>query len=292
MKKILLLLFGLMWFAQSRAQMPLPCTQLNGGVAPALQSITGDYYRSCIRIADTQVNWDGQSRRLHGNDIEVAQDFHVEATSGSGGDFVLDAQNRGDIEGAWFFPANSYQVPLYEKVEWGIKLPSEAMEAINHFIINDSTGSNLMPSVNPFDDEQIDVVAEIRKMENGFATGEIQPVYGFFYREYEKIWRDHNPDNLPDMDDPDNWFRHEIISDYKFRIRWSPAAVGMYEVTIKVNVPGIGQYSLLPFQFEATWNDPKKSFLAVTPNRKYFQTADGEVFFSCGAEFVAVELSL
>jgi hypothetical protein len=51
--------------------------------------------------------------------------------------------------------------------------------------------------------------------------------------------------------------------------------VAMYQAEIKVNVPGIGQYSLLPVQFEATWNDPKKSFLAVTPNRKYFQTADG-----------------
>jgi tetratricopeptide (TPR) repeat protein len=282
MKNFILIAFGLLCFAQSPAQMPLPCTQLTNGVVPSVQSIQGDYYRNCIRIENTQVNWDGQSRKLHGEEIVVDQDFHVEATAGSGGDFVLEAQNRGSLEGTWFFPANTYQVPIYEKVEWGLKLPPEVMDAINHFIINDSTGSALMPSVNPFDDEQIDVVAEIRKLENGLAAGPVQPVYGFFYREYEKIWRDHNPDNLPDMDDPDNWRRREIISDYKFRIRWSPAAVGLYQVEIKVNVPGIGQYSLLPFQFEATWNDPKKSFISVTPNGKYFQTADGEVFFPVG----------
>ncbi len=51
---------------------------------------------------------------------------------------------------------------------------------------------------------------------------------------------------------------------------------------IQIILPTIGQYSLLPFQFEATWNDPKKSFISVTPNGKYFQTADGEVFFPVG----------
>jgi Secretion system C-terminal sorting domain len=50
----------------------------------------------------------------------------------------------------------------------------------------------------------------------------------------------------------------------------------------QLTLKSIGQYSLLPFQFEATWNDPKKNFLAVTPNGKYFQTADGEVFFPVG----------
>jgi hypothetical protein len=64
------------------------------------------------------------------------------------------------MEGDWFEPIN-YFPQLYEKIEWGVKLPDEVEAAIDNWIWNDQnpTLPPLVPALNPFDPEQIDLQA-------------------------------------------------------------------------------------------------------------------------------------
>ena len=86
--------------------------------------------------------------------------FSYDLAPGSDGEFKIFLGNRSDMEGAWFEPIN-YFPQLYEKIEWGVKLPDEVEAAIDNWIWNDQnpTLPPLAPALNPFDPEQIDLQA-------------------------------------------------------------------------------------------------------------------------------------
>ncbi|MFM9983625.1 MAG: hypothetical protein ACKVOK_00230, partial [Flavobacteriales bacterium] len=289
MRNKILLLILLFAIAQvCNGQMPLPCLKYESEAQ--LESFYGVMNTNCVEI-DMGPWWAGIDDE-HYRGFEVEYGIINAGTAGSDGIVITpgtdltsgfqialrEAPPEGELQAAWFEPTDSYDVPLYEKVEWGIILPTEVQTAIDNWISNDQNGTTLTPAINPFDPEQIDVYAEVWQP----GASQYQPVYGFYYREYERIWEGNNPNNLPEMDDPDNWFRQEVSSDYDFRFRWSSTVQGWHTVKLKIDVPGMGEWESQTFNFKAVWNDPKRSFLSKTPNRKYFQTADGEIFFPVG----------
>jgi hypothetical protein len=226
---------------------------------------------------------------IHMNDDDV-RDYHVQQASikagysyvpsGDNGRFSITLGEREEMEGAWFEPIN-YFPQLYEKIEWGLKLPAEVEQAIDNWIDNDQNGTEHYPALNPFDPEQIDVKAIVDYTdENGNYHS--QPVFGFFYRDYQRITVYNNPYGEENMDDPDNWRWDEITTEYRFRFRWASDVIAHHSVRLTVNVPSMGYWELSPFEFDSYWGDPRNSFITTTPNHRYFATADGNVFFPVG----------
>jgi hypothetical protein len=278
------------------AQMSLPC--LNYETQEQLEGFYGQMNTNCVTIDFGQ--WWGSVSDEHSRSFEVNEGVINPGTAESGGIVIQPGENvqsgfqmtlrqtnnAQEMEGAWFEPTTGYDVPLYEKVEWGVKLPQQVQTAIDNWISNDQNGTTLTPAINPFDPEQLDMYAEVWQP----GATSYQPVFGFYYRDYRRIWRDNNPNNLPDMDDPDNWFWEELSTEYDFRLRWSPTIEGWHTVKIKLHVPNLGDWEVVSFNFRAVSNDPRQSFISVTSNKKYFQTNDGNIFFPVGQNVDCFEL--
>lgn len=81
-------------------------------------------------------------------------------------------------------------------------------------IDNAQKGTDHSPALNPFGPEQIDVKAFVDSTdENGNYHS--QPVFGFFYRDYQRITVYNNP-YVENMDDPDNWRWDEVTTKFRF----------------------------------------------------------------------------
>ncbi|MBX7050395.1 MAG: T9SS type A sorting domain-containing protein [Flavobacteriales bacterium] len=268
------------------AQMPLPCVEYTNDNVTTLYGFHGSKSVGCMEI-------NMEETPIHMNDDDV-RDYQVQnasikagysyVPSGDNGRFSITLGEREEMEGAWFEPIN-YFPQLYEKIEWGLKLPAEVEQAIDNWISNDQYGTEHYPTLNPFDPEQIDAYATIDYYQDGNWIQET--IYGFFFKDYEWIYEydevhSHNPNNLPDMNDPDNWFRQELPTEYRFRFRWAAIAESEHIVSLHLNVPSMGAWELSPFSFQSFWGDPKKSFITKTFNNRYFATSDGEVFFPVG----------
>ena len=282
MKKIVTFTLLTLWLCGSiLAQMPLPCLRYENSNITSLQSFNGSKSTECLQIdmyaAPVHLN-DNNVREYTVGEGHIEPGFSYTPTSPTAG-LNITLGTNSEMQGAWFEPIN-YFPQLYEKIEWGVKLPDAVEQAIDNWISNDHNGTNLQPAINPFDPEQIDVKAIVEYYDNGVYTS--QPVFGFFYRSFEWIYDDHNPDNLPDMDDPDNWYRKEINTPFRFRFRWSSNVIAHHSVRLIVNVPNMGYWELEPFEFDSYWGHPSKSFITTTPNGKYFATADGNVYFPVG----------
>jgi hypothetical protein len=286
MRSIPFLVVLLLLFQTSCAQLPLPC--LHYFEENQISSWYGEMDLECLYI-NMEENFghisDDNSRSYLVDEGSIRADITGGFTvvpgnpSNSGFQILLNEDRDNDLDGAWFYPANTYDVELFRKTEWGIKLPTEIQEQVNNWISNDQMGSSLAPTINPFDPEQIDVWAEV------WEPGETsyQPVYGFYYRDYERIWKDHNPSNLPDMDDPDNWYWNELPTDYDFRFRFSPKKDGLHLVKLHLDIPGQDAYVSETFTFRTLSGEASRSPLKKSPNGHYFLTsADNQVFFPVG----------
>jgi hypothetical protein len=286
MKKLFTLVLAYIACWGVQGQMPLPC--LHYFEESQISSWYGEIDLECLYInmeenighisdnnSRTYLVDEGLIRADQGGEFSV---FPGEGIH-SGFQMVLNEERTNDLEGAWIYPTNGYDVELYRKTEWGVKLPAEVQIKVNNWIANDQNGTNLDPTINPFDPEQIDVWAEV--WEPGETT--YQPVFGFYYRDYERIWRDHNPDNIQGMDDPNNWFWNELSTDYDFRFRFSPKRDGLHLVRLHVNIPGQDSYQTETFTFRTLAGDASRSPLKKSPNGHYFvTTADNQVFFPVG----------
>jgi hypothetical protein len=268
------------------AQMPLPCVEYTNDNVTTLYGFHGSKSVGCMEI-------NMEEAPIHMNDDDV-RDYHVQQASikagysyvpsGDNGRFSITLGEREEMEGAWFEPIN-YFPQLYEKIEWGLKLPAEVEQAIDNWIDNDQNGTEHYPALNPFDPEQIDAFATIEYYQDGNWVQET--IYGFFFMDYEWIYEydeahSHNPNNLPDMNDPDNWFRQELPTEFRFRFRWAAISESEHTVTLHLNVPSMGAWEISPFTFQSFWGDPKESFISTTFNRRYFATSDDEIFFPVG----------
>lgn len=269
-------------FLTLEGQIPMPCLHYNSTNANQLLPLSGTRYSPCLTIdtgGEPFVLADGQERHFRVNEGNIDSDFEYSPQS-SDAEFSITLGERNNLEAAWFEPIN-YFPQLYEKIEWGVKLPSEVEAAIDNWIVNDQNGNNLLqPALNPFDPEQIDVHAIVEYPSNGQWI--VQPVFGFFYQEFDRITVYNNPDQLPGMDDPDNWFWKDVPVEYRFRIRWAADVIAHHKVTIKVNVPGFGNWEMIPFEFDSYWANPRNSFVSVSENKHYLRTVDNYVFFPVG----------
>ena len=167
---------------------------------------------------------------------------------------------NSEMQGAWFEPIN-YLPQLYEKIEWGVKLPDVVEQAIDNWIHNDQYPLEppLTPALNPFDPEQIDLKADISW--NVGAVNNQQPVFGFFYQPFTRNITSQNKNA---------WDWDLLSNDYTFRIRWAATNTGLHSVSIRLDALGFGNWVLLPFEFIATSNDPSNSFVSINQSiRKY-----------------------
>lgn len=194
--------------------------------------------------------------------------FRIDADSAGSSLPVDSVSDKSEMTGVWIMPYDSYDVPQYEKVEWGVKFPTKIETAIDNWIFNQSRGNgNRKPSVNPFDPEQLDLWATVE------VNGSEQRINGFFYLDFDRSTK--SPDkNL--------WNWNQRKTEYRFRIRFSPQYTGKHVVRVHAKVPGMGDWHLEPFSFVASAGNPAASFVTISPNKHYFQTADGKVMMPIG----------
>jgi len=281
-KQILLLALFAMLVLDYSGQLPLPCLNYSNANTNQLIQLNGTRFTPCLSIdmndAPFSIN-DNVVRNFIVEDAVIDREFEYSPSAGEG-EFSITLGERTDLQAAWFEPINYFPM-LYEKIEWGVILPAEVETAIDNWITNDQNGNNLLqPALNPFDPDQIDVHAIVEYPSNGQNI--MQPVNGFFYQEFDRITVYNNPDQLEGMDDPDNWHWQDVPVAFRFRIRWAADVIARHKVTIKVNVPGFGNWEMLPFEFDSYWADPRNSFVSVTENKHYLKTVDNYVFFPVG----------
>ena len=275
MKKIVTFTLLTLWLCGSiLAQMPLPCLRYENSNITSLQSFNGSKSTECLQIdmyaAPVHLN-DNNVREYTVGEGHIEPGFSYTPTSPTAG-LNITLGTNSEMQGAWFEPIN-YFPQLYEKIEWGVKLPDAVEQAIDNWIHNDQFPLDppLTPALNPFDPEQIDLKADISW--NVGSVNHQQPVFGFFYQPFTRNTTSQNK-NVWDWD--------LLSNDYTFRIRWAATNTGIHSVIIRLDVPGFGNWELLPFEFIATSNDPSNSFVSITPNKHYFGTDDGKVFFPVG----------
>jgi len=140
--------------------------------------------------------------------------------------------------------SNGVQVPLYEKIEFGIELPEEIQEKINLFLnSNTSAADPNHPGLNPYDPQDISVeatvtgtLADARYLINQQDYNESLPssvtVYGFYYQEATPT---------PDL----TGWTVNTATPYPFRVRMAPPYKGNYDVTFKVTYRDNGSYSTI-----------------------------------------------
>jgi hypothetical protein len=158
----------------------------------ALQSFSGQRPTNKLEIQTDQNTGqqmthlqDAASREFIVEEAVIDPGFSCEPAPGSDGEFKIFLGNRSNMEGAWFEPIN-YFPQLYEKIEWGVKLPDEVEAAIDNWIWNDQnpTLPPLVPALNPFDPEQIDLQAIV-----DYTTSE-----GVYYSQPVFAWTSKNPE--------------------------------------------------------------------------------------------------
>lgn len=141
---------------------------------------------------------------------------------------------------------NGVQVPLYEKIEFGIELPEEIQDKINLFLNSNSSAADPNhPGLNPYDPQDISVEATVtgtltdpRYIINQQDYNESLPssvtVYGFYYQE------------ATPTSDLTSWTVN-TATPYPFRVRMAPPYKGTYHVTFKVTYWDNGSYTTIDF---------------------------------------------
>jgi len=163
----------------------------------------------------------------------------------------------------------------YEKIEWGLRLPAQINNAISNWITNQERGTNLKPSINPFDPDDIEVQAEIFKNGIGTAAGEglVEIIDGFFYLGYSR--------NTTDSD-RNLWDWTEKSSEFDFRVRYSALTSGEYNIKYTVNTKLFGVLESALSDFSVVQGDQSKGFVSISKNKHYFVTPDQQVFIPIG----------
>jgi len=122
---------------------------------------------------------------------------------------------------AWYYPDRTPQlVEQFQKVEYGVKLPT----AINDRIVSFLTQDDATGTLNPFNRHDVDITATFHKMIENGRSRQVKSVDAFFYEEFRR-------------DLGNNKWRNDTTS-FNFRIRFSPEEVGDYEVQISVAIDG------------------------------------------------------
>ncbi len=267
MKTKLLLIIGLLQMViNCKAQIPMPCWQLDSYSNNDLINLNSN----CIDVSNLAIDDNGNRAIRAFEQINIHPESYIECDSSGSFQFLLNDHN---FELAWYEPMGTYTVVQYDKVEWGLRLNSEVESAINNFVLNGKNFNNfLQPTMNPFDPEQISVRADVSWQENGQWLFP-KPVWGFYYEDYNR-----------NMNNPDKnlWTWEEVPTDHKFRFRFTPTSTGVHRVHFHATISGYGYLDFGTFAFDVTQGDPSKSFLGKSQNGHFLETDDGKVFFPVG----------
>ncbi len=174
---------------------------------------------------------------------------------------------------AWFDPvATPGVVPQFEKLEVGVSLPQPIRDAIQAFILENSSDG-----INPYLSWEIQLKAQFEKQNSDKAWEEVKTVDGFYYQEYDRVVTGNNPKS-------DFWIeKGESYNmpgkSFNFRIRASFKNTGKYRCTIEAILP-TDKVIACPFEFEVVASD-NPGFVEVGENGRYF-TLGGETYFPVG----------
>ncbi len=210
---------------------------------------------------------------------------HIDETLGPPGDVVIIAPDPSVS-----MEDNVIHVPKWEKVEIGVRLPSDYLEAINRFFdnyysdpanANVATSANVDPlhDLNPYADDSLQLVMTLTS-----PSGSQRLQWGFFMREAK--WASNNifsslTEDLNDVHYP-----------YTTRFRFAPDEEGLWLFTLSINGPytqtlsnqslpniALSGYTL---QCEPPLSDNKGPLHVNQDNRRILQFETGEAFFGIG----------
>ena len=128
------------------------------------------------------------------------------------------------------------QVPLYEKIEYGIELPEEIQNKIDLFLNSNTSAADPNHSgINPYDPQDISVEATITGTVIHPTIGTTPfnaTVYGFYFQEAS-----------PTIDLM-SWTVNNQTP-YPFRVRFAPPWLGDYSITFKITYWNNGAYHII-----------------------------------------------
>ena len=177
---------------------------------------------------------------------------------------------KGDYLTVLFAPrlmSETIEVPQYEKLELGIRLPVNLKVAVSGYV-NKVFKSE---KVNPFDPNQIDVYATLTHV----ATGRKFRVNGFYYEEFRRETH---------ARDPEHWQWVQDTSSFDFRIRCAPNLSGEWLVETTVE-SARAKYSGRAFRFTATPSDSPGYLVKGeegNANDRYLRFENGQPYIPIG----------
>jgi len=134
---------------------------------------------------------------------------------------------------AWYYPSRTPQkAKQFQKVEFGIELPTSINKRINAFLMQ----RDLSDHLNPFNRHDIDITAKfflqpkvdtsVRVIDGQFIKGpQVKKVDAFYYEEYRRDLANNK------------WWRD--TTSFQFRVRFSPEQIGNYTMDVSIEIDGI-----------------------------------------------------
>lgn len=219
--------------------------------------------------------------------ISVRKNFRV----GNNGSNQFRLRIEDSILDVVAFDVNSLSgIPKFDKLEFGIEIPTSIQTAIESFIADEaSTGA-----LNPFMEWDIKVEATFTHSTSGTTLIK----HGFYFEEYERIVYDETVTHTSPEDGShliigvDGKVTHdgyrewggrwdEIPTGHAFRIRFAPSELGIWDCSIKLIIEeGAQIINYPPFRFNVVPSD-NKGFVEIGDNNRFFKRGD-ETFIPLG----------
>ncbi|MGB0933885.1 MAG: DUF5060 domain-containing protein [Lishizhenia sp.] len=149
----------------------------------------------------------------------------------------------------------------FGKLELGLKIQPEIQERINAFVNKDKSFVESY-AINPFLSWELRVVATFTHQE----TGEIKQVDGFYFENFRQ-------------DERSNAWK-QLKENYKFRVRFTPEKVGLWNTTISVYLKNKEVQKASNFSFNVVESE-LHGFVKVHENKKHF-SLDNEIITPVG----------
>jgi|694.fasta_scaffold23177_2 hypothetical protein len=226
----------------------------------------GEYYVPDVELSNVNGTIQGPSNVYLGGS-HPSNYFKVNGSSNitvSGGKVVIrNSHIGGSTQSGFFFKAKvsdysmgcnfSYQngppeVPLFEKIEFGLELPDFLQERIDEFLTSGISAANANhPGLNPYDPEDISVEATVfyAKTVTGIGTTILAPtIFGFYYQDFDY--------ELNVSNEGIDWIPKP--TKYRFRIRIAPQELGDHKLVLSVKYKDVNG-NLQTFQPTASFID-------------------------------------
>lgn len=186
----------------------------------------------------------------------------------SGLGFKLQAQQNIPKRGYamdWIYPKamSSPKIARYSKIELGVALHDSVNKSIQEYI---KRGNGL----NPFNPDDLDIYAEF-VVQEGQKSSVPKRINAFYFEDFKRNTTDSNMEKW-------NWTNLNAPS--KFRIRFTPEVVGMWQILVNVRIKNVEVVKLGSYAFECVASD-NKGFVKVAADHRYLELG-GESFLPIG----------